>query len=282
MSESAPPGAGLPVVRSMLFLPGGRADMVAKITRSRPDVAVVDLEDAVAEPDKDEARAVAVAAVDRLGDPGPTTVLVRINSPGHPAFVADLDAATGCAAAGIVVPKLDSLAQVEQVREALERHEWSQAIVVGGIETARGVADARELVADGLSAVYFGAEDYVADMGGRRTSAGAEVLHARSQVVLAARLAEVPAIDQAVMDIRDDAGFEVDARAGVALGYQGKICIHPRQVELAHVAFSPSPEEIEHARAVVTAGAKGVGVVDGQMVDDVHVRMARRVIESAR
>lgn len=284
MADATPQTAGgaMPAVRSMLFLPGGRADMVAKIARFAPDVAVVDLEDAVAAADKDEARDVAVAAVDRLGPLPATTVLVRVNPPGTAPFADDLAAAAGCAAAGIVVPKLESLDQVEQVRVELDRHTWAQAVLVGGIETALGVADAREIVAEGLSAVYFGAEDYIADMGGRRTRAGDEVLYARSQVALAARLAGVCAIDQAVVDITDDEGFTEDARTGSALGYHGKICIHPRQVELSHLAFSPTAEELEHAHAVLAAGEQGVGVVDGQMVDDVHVRMARDVIGRAR
>ena len=274
--------SGMPAARSMLFLPGARADMVAKIPRFAPDVAVVDLEDAVAADAKEAARGVATAAIDELGDTGATLVLVRVNPPGSPGFADDVEAVAGCAAAGIVVPKLDSLAQVEQVREELDRHEWSTAILVGGIETVLGVADSRALLAEGLSAVYFGAEDYVADIGGRRSAAGEEVLYARSQVVLAAHLAGIPAIDQAVVDIGDDEAFRDDAGAGSALGYQGKICIHPRQVELAHELFCPSPEEVEQAREVVAAGEQGVGLLDGRMVDEVHVRMARRVLARAR
>ena len=98
---------------------------------------------------------------------------------------------------------------------------------------------------------------------------------------LAAYLAGVPAIDQVVVDIADDDQFLADARRGKSLGYQGKMCIHPRQVGLAHQVFTPAPEEVAHARAVVAAGAAGVAVVDGQMVDDVHVRMARAVLARA-
>jgi citrate lyase subunit beta/citryl-CoA lyase len=273
-----PDAPRMPPVRSLMFMPGGRADMIAKIPRFAPDCAVVDLEDAVAPGDKDTARAVAVRAVDDLGDVRTTTVLVRVNPPGTAAFADDVAAAAASAATGIVVPKLGSLEQLAQVHDTLAAHDWSSAILVGGIEDALGVADARLVVAGGLSAVYFGAEDYVADLGGRRTPGGEEVLHARSRVVLAARLAGIPAIDQAVVAIGDDEQFRRDADAGVALGYQGKICLHPRQVELAHDAFTPTADEVAHARAVVAAAEKGVGVVDGQMVDDVHLRMALLVI----
>ena len=107
------------------------------------------------------------------------------------------------------------------------------------------------------------------------------MLYARSQVCLAAYLAGIPAIDQVVTDIASDGQFLADARRGQALGYQGKMCIHPRQIGLAHEVFTPTPEEVAHARAVVAAGAEGVGVVGGQMVDEVHVRMARAVLARA-
>jgi citrate lyase subunit beta / citryl-CoA lyase len=270
--------------RSMLFVPGSRADMIAKIPRFAPDVAVADLEDAVAAGDKASARRTAAAAIDALG-PGspenPSTVLVRVNPVGTPWFAADVAAAAGCAAVGIVVPKLATQPQLSQVRAALAAHSWPGALVIAGIETVLGAADARTLLASGtgeLSAAYFGAEDYVADIGGRRSPGGEEVLYARSQVCLAAYLAGLPAIDQVVTDIADDERFLADARRGQSLGYQGKMCIHPRQVGLAHQVFTPTPDEVAHAQAVLAAGAAGVGVVDGQMVDEVHVRMARAVL----
>ncbi|MGQ0574717.1 MAG: HpcH/HpaI aldolase/citrate lyase family protein [Pseudonocardia sp.] len=262
---------------SVLFVPGGRADMIAKVTRSAPDVVVVDLEDAVAQADKDAARRTAVAAVDAL-DPGATTVLVRVNPPASPWFVADVAAAAGSRAAGVVLPKLERTRELAVLREMLP----GGAVVIVGLETARGVADCRALLAAaGVTAAYFGAEDYIADVGGRRTTRGDEVLHARSEVVLAARLAGVPPIDQAVVAVRDPDRFRADAEQGRALGYQGKICLHPAQVEIAREVFTPSADEIAHAHAVVEAGARGVGVVDGAMVDDVHLRMARALLHRA-
>jgi len=267
--------------RSLLFMPASRADMIAKIPRIAPDVAVADLEDAVAAGDKERARDIAVAAIDALERPAPTTVLIRVNPVGTPWFDGDVAAAVGCAAAGIVVPKLATPQELGQVRQVLAEHSWSDALLIAGLETALGVAGARSLLAHGVSAVYFGAEDYIADIGGRRTRWGAEVLYPRSRVALAAHLAGLPALDQAVMDLADDEHFLADAAGGRDLGYQGKICIHPRQVALAHRVFTPTPAELEHAREIVTAGQAGVAVVDGQMVDEVHVRMARAVLARA-
>jgi citrate lyase subunit beta/citryl-CoA lyase len=273
-------------VRSMLFMPGNRPDMIAKIPRFAPDVAVADLEDAVAADAKQAARSAAAAAIDALdaagaASPVPSTVLIRVNPVGSPWFADDVAAAAACAATGLVVPKLEGQHQVDQVRQVMAEHSWLDGLLVAGLETALGVADARTLLGRGVSGVYFGAEDYVADIGGRRSRGGEEVLYARSQVLLAAHLAGIPAIDQIVADLADDERFLDDARAGQNLGYQGKMCIHPRQVPLAHQVFTPTDAEIAHAREVLGAGQAGVGVVDGQMIDDVHVRMARTVMARA-
>ncbi len=264
--------------RSLFFVPGARPDMIAKLPRWRADLAVVDLEDAVAAEEKVAARPVALDAVaDLAGRAG--FVLVRINPPDSEWFADDLDAVAGSAADGVVLPKYESADIIGLLRARLR----PDAVLVVGIETARGVADGRALLGASVDAAYFGAEDYIADVGGSRTDGGAEVLYARSQVLLAARLGRVPAIDQAVMAVRDDERFVADARDGAALGFTGKICVHPRQVELAHEVFTPTQAQVEHAEAVLrVAAAGGVGTVDGQMVDDVHVRMARQVLARAR
>lgn len=266
----------LPSPRSLLFVPGSRPDMIAKVTKNHPDLAVVDLEDAVPAAEKGTAReTVRTALADT--DFGETTVLVRINPTNSAWFTADL-AMAAAAGAGVVLPKYERVEQLATVRAQL----GDAAAILVGIETARGVADSRELLAAGTDGVYFGAEDYIADLGGRRTTEGAEVLYARSQVCLGAYLAGIPAIDQAVVAVRDQQRFQTDALEGQAIGYCGKVCIHPSQVEWAHQLFTPSEDERAHAQAVLAAAERGVAVVDGQMVDDVHVRMARAVLDRAR
>lgn len=255
-------------VRSVFFVPGDRADMIAKIPRWMPDVAVVDLEDAVADADKESARRVAVAAIADLQHP---TVFLRVNAAGSPWHTDDVAAAAAAGIAGIVLPKLERLADLDTAHRR-------DLPVLGGLETARGVAEARLLCEQGgLVAAYFGAEDFIADMGGRRTTGSLEVLYARSQVCLAARLAGVPAIDQAVVAVHEDATFRADAEQGRAMGYLGKVTLHPSQITLAHTTFNPSEQEVALARAVLTV-EDGVGLVDGQMVDDVHRKMARQVL----
>jgi citrate lyase subunit beta / citryl-CoA lyase len=262
--------------RSLLFVPGSRPDMIAKLPRWTADAAVIDLEDAVPTAGKDSARETGVPAAAALDLPG-TAVLVRVNPAGSPWFGADLRAVAGSAVAGVVLPKCVSSAELVEVRAAVPG-----GLIVAGLETAAGVAGCRDLLARDVDAAYFGAEDYIADLGGRRTAGGLEVLHARSEVMLACRLAGIGAIDQAVVAIGDDEQYLADAAAGRAIGYTGKICVHPRQVGLAHRVFTPSAAEVAHAREVLAVAGTGVGTVDGQMVDDVHVRMARQVLNRAR
>ncbi|MCF7551354.1 CoA ester lyase [Pseudonocardia sp. WMMC193] len=263
-------------VRSLLFVPADRPDLLAKVGRVHPDAVVADLEDAVAPAAKDAARATVLAAL-AAERPGADLVLVRVNPPGTEWFAADLEACAAGRVDGIVLPKYERVEDLEAVRAALP----SGARVLVGIESGLGVADARPLLAAGPDAVYFGAEDYVADLGGRRTAAGTEALYARSAVVLAARLAGVPSIDEAVVDVRDDEAFRRSAALGRDLGYQGKICVHPRQAELAAALFAPTAEEVTAAEEVLAAAATGVAVVDGRMVDAVHVTMARQVLSRA-
>src|SRR5579884_1868865 len=257
--------------RSLLFVPGHRLELLAKVPRWQPDAVVVDLEDAVAEADKDAARrAVAEAALEIPG----CTVLVRVNPPGTPWHSADVAACLAGGADGVVLPKADDPAVVRGLRRRLGDGGAGLGVLLG-IETAIGVARARELLAAGVMGAYFGSEDFLADLGGRRTGTGLEVLYARSEVVLAGRLAGVPVIDQAVVAVDDDAAFTADAEQGRALGYVGKICVHPRQVALAHAVFTPSDDDVAAARRVIEAAAGGVAVVDGQMIDAVHLRLAR-------
>ncbi|HEX4248018.1 MAG TPA: CoA ester lyase [Pseudonocardia sp.] len=263
--------------RSVLFVPGHRPDMLAKVARSRPDAVIVDLEDAVAPAAKEQARDTATSAL-AAERPGVDRVLLRINGVGTPWYDADVAAAATAIGAGhldgVVLPKYEHPGELTALRAALP----AGALVIVGLESALGVADARTLLAERPDAAYFGAEDYIADLGGRRTREGTEVLYARSQVCLAARLAGVPALDQVVVAVHDAEAFRADAEQARALGFPGKICLHPIQVGIAHEVFTPSEAEIEHARAVLAAAEAGVGLVAGQMVDAVHVTMAKAVL----
>jgi citrate lyase subunit beta/citryl-CoA lyase len=274
-------------LRSLLFAPASRPEMLAKLPRSRPDGVVIDLEDAVPADGKEAAREHALNAGRELATSNPEiAVYVRVNPVPTRWFAGDIEA---CAPelAGIVVPKLESSDQVAAAAEALSRAGLGHLHVIAGTETARGVDAARDTYQRPVEVCYFGAEDFVADMGGVRTQDSTEVLYARSRVALAARIAGVLALDQVVTTFGDDDRFLTDAAQGRALGYTGKLCIHPSQVPLAHRAFSPSQAEVERARQLVAAyeeaSARGVAAIDfeGQMVDEPLARQARAVLVAA-
>ncbi|WP_354698506.1 Citrate lyase subunit beta-like protein [Paraconexibacter sp. AEG42_29] len=274
-------------MRSLLFAPAVRPDLVAKLPRSRPGAGVIDLEDGVPEGRKDAARAALAGQVAGLLERHPGfAVCVRVNAPPTASFAADV-AALPAGLTAVVVPKVEDAQQLEQVARALAAAGHDGLGVVAGIETARGVLDVRALLGGPVTTAYFGAEDYVADLGGVRTKHSTEVLYARSRVALACRVAGIPCLDQVVVDIHDDDAFRADARQGRELGYTGKLCVHPRQVALADEAFLPSPEQLARARATLEAAAaaardgQGVIVFDGAMVDEPMLVAARRLIAGA-
>ncbi|MEO8279338.1 MAG: CoA ester lyase [Ideonella sp.] len=282
------------MIRSLLFAPANRPDLVVKFARFAADCCVIDLEDGTPPGEKRAARETLRETVDRTRAAGLTGMLtVRVNVPASLHYLADIEAAFGCDVDGIVIPKLES---PEQAFPAIH---WIQALdaqaprarprtIVGGIESVRGVLHAVEICARtaSLGAVYFGAEDLAADAGGRRTPRGDEVYTARSMVLMAAKAAQIVAIDQAVVDIRDDALFLADAARGRDLGYDGKICVTPGQVKLAHRAFSPSSEERAYAGRLVaayeSAVQRGLGTIDfeGRMIDGPLLKRAQAILAS--
>ena len=275
-------------LRSLLFAPASRADVLAKLPRSNPDGVVIDLEDAVPADGKVAARENARKLGRELAVAHPDlAVYVRVNAVPTEWFAADVADACVPELAGIVVPKLESPDEVDTVAAALTAADLGGLHVVAGAETAAGVERAQEICRPPVAACYFGAEDFVADIGGVRTESNLEVLYARSRVVLAARITGVLPIDQVVPAFGDDARFLDDAAQGRALGYQGKLCIHPAQVPLANRAFSPSAEEVDRAQRLLAAYdaavARGEAAIafEGQMVDEPLARHARAVVQAA-
>ncbi len=269
-------------LRSLLFAPAVRPDFIAKLPERGADAVVVDCEDATPPGAKQEARDNVRALVPELSTR--CTVTVRVNAVASEWFADDIAALVPDAAA-VVLPKIDSVDAMDTVARALDAAGLSSVGVIAGIETALGVADARAVLGHPrIVAAYFGAEDFIADMGGVRTASNDEVLFARSAVALAGRLAGVPVLDQVVTDFRDDDRFNRECAEARALGYSGKLCIHPGQVTIANTAFVPSAEEVDRARrmldAYAAASAAGVSAIDfeGQMVDEPLAAQARRVL----
>ena len=274
-------------LRSLLFAPAVRPDLVAKLPASGADGVVIDCEDATPPAAKaqgrEDARTLAPGIVGRG-----SLVFVRVNAVASPWFEEDIQQGLCDGLAGIVLPKLDSLDQITTLERALAQADRPDVAVLAGIETALGVADVRTLLAHPrIQAAYFGAEDFIADMCGVRTTGNQEVLYARSRVALAGRLAGIPTLDQIVTDFRNDTVFERETREARELGFRGKLCIHPAQVTIANTGFVPSDAEVEHARRLLEtydrAVASGVAAVEfeGQMVDEPIAARARQTLAAA-
>jgi len=277
-------------LRSLLFAPANRPDLVEKFPRYPADLFVIDLEDGTPEPERDAARRALPALVAHLRRGGfERRLLVRVNQPRSPRFEPDVAAAASCAADGVMIPKLESEDDLRRAGALLEAAPGAPRGVIGLVETAAGIVNVEALARAGppLWALAFGAEDLVTELGGRRTAEGVEVLYARSRLVLAAKAARIGALDQVVVDIRDAERFRRDAAFGRQLGYDGKMCLLPRQVELANEIFSPAPDEIERSRRLLAAfeegrrAGRGVIEFEGTMIDEPLVRRARAILELA-
>lgn len=269
--------------RSVLFTPATTPGRAGRLAATAADVTVLDLEDAVAVPDKEAARRGLAAFAGAVADAGPDlVVLARVNPVGSPWFADDVAAAADAGVAGVVLPKAEGAAGADAVAAA-----WGgrAPLLLAGIETAAGVEAAPAMLRDGrFSACYFGAEDYAADVGARRSPGSVEVLYARSRVVMAAAIAGIPAVDQVVTAHLDADAFRTEAEVARSLGYRGKLCIHPDQVGLAHAAFTPGPDEVDRARrllAALDAAGGGVATFEGAMVDGPMARAARATLAAA-
>jgi citrate lyase subunit beta/citryl-CoA lyase len=283
-------------MRSLLFAPANRADLIAKLARPGADAVAVDLEDGTPVAEKEAARAIAVAAIAELAkQQGVPQIFVRANTPDSPWFDGDLEAMVAAAIRGLegfVIPKLESAPQLVSIERKLTTLERAAGMpphtLILGLETGAGVEYATEILraSSRACAAYFGAEDYAADIGARRTRGSAEVAYARARVALSCRLAGVAAIDQAVVEVRDDERYTEDATVGRDLGYDGKLCVHPAQVALAHAAFSPSEEEVDRSRRLLAAYEQSLAEgratteFEGQMIDSPLVLRAQRTLDS--
>ncbi|QDX41366.1 CoA ester lyase [Salarchaeum sp. JOR-1] len=276
------------VRRSLLFTPGDRPEMMRKAPESGSDVVVFDLEDAVAPDEKDVARATVSDVLTAPGFHPDCEVCVRVNSIGVAADddVAALESADDHVDS-VMLPKVADADDVRTLGRLLDEH-GVDADVIALVESAAGVLNAQEIAAaDAATAVAFGAEDLSADIGATRTDEGTEVLHAREHVVLAAAAAGVDAIDTVYTDIDDADGMREETAFAAGLGYDGKLAIHPAQIEPIHDAFRPDPDDVEWAERVLAAkseaDAEGRGVfrVDGEMVDAPLVAQAERIVARA-
>jgi (S)-citramalyl-CoA lyase len=266
--------------RSWLFTPATRPERFVKAAEIGADVLLIDLEDAVAPRDKSAAR---TRALDYLADPRAGTIrALRINGLDTRAGIADLDALLGSAASPdfLVLPKTETAGHL-QILDRLLTAVGKATRLVGLIESARGLAalEAISTATPRLAGLMFGAADMSADLGS--ATAWQPLAYARGRLIAVCALADILAIDSPFFELHDEDGLKQEVAAAVALGFSAKAAIHPAQIGPINAALAPSAEAVEKARAVIAVNAKGVGTVEGEMIDEAVARKARRTLAAA-
>ena len=279
--------------RSLLFAPGNHARRVEKALTLDADVVILDLEDAVAVAEKSATREKVVAA---LRPPRRARGYVRINAFDTPFCFDDLQAVVAPGVDGIVLPKVESPAQIMAVEWAIAALERSRGLAEGGIdlmpiiETGRGMAGLRDIARSGTRArrLSFGAGDYTLDVGMRWTMEERELDHVRTAIVVESRAAGLePPVDTVFIRLGQPEPFRRSTELARDLGFQGKLCIHPEQVGPVNEAFTPTDDEIakseRYVAAFAEAEAKGSASiqVDGYFIDYPIVENARRTLRIA-
>lgn len=286
--------------RSWLFVPGNRDRMIAKAASVGADVVMFDLEDSV--PPEEKANALGKVSRHLARQPTSSTrgdtkpaAFVRVNRSEGEGLAAQLGPVVRGGLVGICIPKVESPGDIATVSDMLTEFELKASLPAGSIwvqpiiETAIGLLHAEQIAGcdTRVLALAFGAEDFALDMGIDRLDAAAELDQARWHVSVAARAAGVLAVDCVYPRIDDEDGLIQETTRAKQMGYQGKLIIHPRQIEAVHSAFAPTRREIEDAQHTVEAyeaarlEGKGVTALDGRMIDEPVVERARRLLAAA-
>ncbi len=265
--------------RSLLFVPGARADRFDKAAAANADTIIIDLEDAVLPEDKDSARAATLEWLSKR--PKSVVAGLRINSPRSATGCADIAALSASRANPdfVMVPKAETSIDIEIVKEAL----GGNVPIISVVESGRGLKNVFDIAAVSNGGVLFGGADYSASLGADLSNWDA-MLMARGQVAAACGEAGVPAYDVPFLDVQDNDGLVETTTKVKAFGYAGRTCIHPKQVEGVNGVFTPSPSEIEDAKAIIESleAAQGGAVLHkGKLVDRPVILAAQRVLAKA-
>jgi len=275
--------------RSVLYMPGANARALDKARTLDADALILDLEDAVAPDAKAQARAQVAEAL-REGGYGRRECIVRVNALDTPWGLDDVRAIAQAGADAVLLPKVESAAQLAALAQALDAAGapvdlplWAMAETPLGFLRLDAIAGGHAR----LAAIVVGTSDLVKDLHARHTPSRDETLLARSLAVMAARAHGLAVLDGVHLDLNDDAGLQVACGQGRDQGFDGKTLIHPRQIAAANAAFAPTAEELETARKrldawrAAQAEGKGVAVVDGALVENLHASEAERVLALA-
>ncbi|MCC7045591.1 MAG: CoA ester lyase [Alphaproteobacteria bacterium] len=275
--------------RSMLYMPGSNARALEKGRALAADGLILDLEDAVAPDAKAQARELVAAAL-RGGGYGRRELVVRVNALNTAWGQADLVAVARSRAHAVLLPKVESADTVRQAEAALLAAGAPAELAIWCMmETPRGVLAAAEIAGatPRLACLVMGTSDLAKDLHALHTRDRLPLLTGLGLCLLAARANGLAVLDGVYLDLADDAGFAASCRQGRELGFDGKTLIHPKTIAAANAAFAPAPDELDFARKLIAAHAsaeaagKGVVVVDGKLIEALHVQSARRLVALA-
>ena len=275
--------------RSLLYMPGSNPRALEKARVLPADGLIIDLEDAVAADAKEEARAIVAAAL-TVGGFGLREIVLRVNPLDTPWGHADLAAAATMPIDAVLLPKVENPDRVRLTLSLLDALGAPERLAVWCmIETPLGVLAAREIAAASprLAALVLGTSDLSKELHALATRDRLPLITSLGLVMLAARAFGLAILDGVHLDLSDEEGFSLSCRQGRELGFDGKTLIHPKQIAPANFAYAPSAEEIEWSRQVIAAHAdagatgKGVVVVDGKLIEGLHVENACRLLALA-
>lgn len=275
--------------RSVLYMPGSNARALEKGRGLAADGLILDFEDAVAPDAKMEARALVAAALAE-GGYGLREILVRTNGLETPWGQADIAAVAAMPAQGVLLPKVESADAVRKAEAILNASGAAPDMAIWCmIETPLGILNIKEIAqaTPRLGGFVMGTSDLAKDLHCLHTPERLPFITSLNMAVLAARAFGLAILDGVHLDLADDEGFAASCRQGLELGFDGKTLIHPKTIDMANSVFGPSDEEIAWSRKIIDAHAaaaaegKGVVVVDGKLVENLHVQNAERIVALA-
>lgn len=284
--------------RSLLFIPGNNERFLVKSTSLKPDILCFDLEDSVPSNDKQVARKLVAEHLVSRQEDKESSIYVRINSVDSGLVEEDLDKIIVNGLDGIVIPKISNSQEVIEIADKIEtlvskRGFSSRIRIIPSIETAKGVINANSiaLAHENVVALVFGVFDYLYDMNiDVEYDDGISYDYARSKIPVDAKAAGIEVLDGIWQEVNDIDGLIKDATNARKLGYSGKTLIHPSHIIPVHDIFRPTKKQIEWAEKVLAAlqdafekgNTKGAILLDGKMIDAVHYKQAKSVIEAAK
>jgi citrate lyase subunit beta/citryl-CoA lyase len=275
--------------RSFLYVPGSNPRALEKARSLGADGLILDLEDAVAPDAKGSARLTVAASV-AAGGYGRRELLVRVNALATPWGRDDLVAAAKMAVDGVLLPKVESVETIRQAEVVLAANDARDDLTIWCMmETPLGILRAPEIAGAGgrLGGLVMGTSDLAKDLNARQTHDRSPMLTSFGICLLAARAYGLAILDGVHLDLADDAGFVAACRQGADLGFDGKTLIHPKTIAPANEIFGPSPDQVKWSRRVIAAHrealakGQGVAVLDGQLIEQLHVDSAVRVVALA-